>query len=86
VRHEPDPGAATQSGSAGTRRGAPGPTDVRSLALTVLAVIASIVILQYAQVVIIPIVLGILISHALEPWSPASSAGRSCGRSPLRLY
>jgi len=45
----------------------PGPTDVRSLALTVLAVIASIVILQYAQVVIIPIVLGILISHALEP-------------------
>ena len=45
----------------------PGPTDVRSLALTVLAVIASIVTLQYAQVVIIPIVLGILISHALEP-------------------
>ena len=45
----------------------PGPTDVRSLALTVLAAIASIVILQYAQVVIIPIVLGILISHALEP-------------------
>jgi predicted PurR-regulated permease PerM len=45
----------------------PGPTDVRSLALTVLAVIASIVILQYAQVVIIPIVLGVLISHALEP-------------------
>jgi predicted PurR-regulated permease PerM len=45
----------------------PAPTDVRSLALTVLAVIASIVMLQYAQVVIIPIVLGILISHALEP-------------------
>jgi predicted PurR-regulated permease PerM len=45
----------------------PAPTHVRSLALTVLAVIASIVMLQYAQVVIIPIVLGILISHALEP-------------------
>ena len=45
----------------------PAPTDVRSLALTVLAVIAGIVMLQYAQVVIIPIVLGILISHALEP-------------------
>ena len=45
----------------------PVPTDVRSLALTVLAVIGSIMMLQYAQVVIIPIVLGILISHALEP-------------------
>jgi predicted PurR-regulated permease PerM len=45
----------------------PAPTDVRSLALTALAIIAAIVMLQYAQVVIIPIVLGILISHALEP-------------------
>jgi predicted PurR-regulated permease PerM len=52
----PEPAAAVE-----------GPTDVRSLALTVLAVIASVVMLQYAQVVIIPIVLGILISHALEP-------------------
>ena len=45
----------------------PVPTDIRSLALTVLAVIAGIVMLRYAQAVIIPIVLGILISYALEP-------------------
>ena len=45
----------------------PAPTDIRSLALTVIAVIGSIVMLRYAQAVIIPIVLGILISHALEP-------------------
>ncbi len=45
----------------------PVPTDIRSLALTVLAIIAGIVMLRYAQAVIIPIVLGILISHALEP-------------------
>ncbi len=45
----------------------PAPTDVRSLALTLLAVIAGVVMLRYAQAVIIPIVLGILISHALEP-------------------
>ena len=43
------------------------PTDIRSFALTVLAVIAVIVMLRYAQAVIIPIVLGILINHALEP-------------------
>jgi predicted PurR-regulated permease PerM len=42
-------------------------TDIRSVALTVLAVIAGIVMLRYAQAVIIPIVLGMLISHALEP-------------------
>jgi len=46
----------------------PAPTDIRSLALTVIAVIGSIVMLRYAQAVIIPIVLGILISHALEPF------------------
>ena len=46
----------------------PAPTDIRSLALTVIAVIGSILMLRYAQAVIIPIVLGILISHALEPF------------------
>ena len=46
----------------------PAPTDIRSLALTVIAVIGSVVMLRYAQAVIIPIVLGILISHALEPF------------------
>jgi predicted PurR-regulated permease PerM len=43
------------------------PVDVRSAALTVLAVIATILLLQYAQAMIIPIVLALLISYALEP-------------------
>jgi predicted PurR-regulated permease PerM len=41
--------------------------DVRSAALTILAVLATILVLQYAQSMIIPIVLGVLISYALEP-------------------
>jgi predicted PurR-regulated permease PerM len=43
------------------------PTDVRSATLTILAVIAVIAILQFAQSVLIPIVLGVLISYALDP-------------------
>jgi len=43
------------------------PVDVRSAALTVLAVIAVVMLLQYAQSMIIPIVLGLLISYALDP-------------------
>ena len=43
------------------------PTDVRSAALTILAVIAVIAVLQFAQSVLIPIVLGVLISYALDP-------------------
>jgi predicted PurR-regulated permease PerM len=43
------------------------PVDVRSLALTVIAFVAIIYFLQFAQVVLIPIVLGILISYALDP-------------------
>src|SRR5262245_1902338 len=43
------------------------PVDVRNLALTVVAIIAGITLLQYAQSVIIPVVLGILISYALDP-------------------
>jgi len=43
------------------------PVDIRSVALTVLAVIAVILLLQYAQAMVIPIVLGILISYALDP-------------------
>jgi len=41
--------------------------NVRSRAMTVLMVLASILVLQYAQGMIIPIVLGVLISYALEP-------------------
>jgi predicted PurR-regulated permease PerM len=43
------------------------PVDIRSAALTALAVLAIVLTLQYAQAVIIPIVLGVLISYALEP-------------------
>jgi predicted PurR-regulated permease PerM len=43
------------------------PVDVRSLALTVIAVVAVIYLLQYAQALLIPIVLGILLSYALDP-------------------
>ena len=43
------------------------PVDIRSAALTILAGLAIILVLQYAQAMIIPIVLGVLISYALEP-------------------
>lgn len=43
------------------------PTDIRSAALTILALIAVILLLQYAQPMLIPVVLGLLISYALDP-------------------
>jgi predicted PurR-regulated permease PerM len=43
------------------------PVDIRSAALTVLAGLAIVLVLQYAQAMIIPIVLAVLISYALEP-------------------
>jgi predicted PurR-regulated permease PerM len=43
------------------------PVDVRSVSLTIIAVVAGVYFLQYAQAVLIPIVLGILISYSLEP-------------------
>jgi len=43
------------------------PVDVRSLALSILAGIALLLVLQYAQTVLIPIVLGLLLSYALSP-------------------
>jgi hypothetical protein len=43
------------------------PLDIRSAALTVLAVIAIVLTLQYAQAMLIPIVMGVLLSYALEP-------------------
>jgi predicted PurR-regulated permease PerM len=45
----------------------PVPTDIRSAALTILVVLALIFVLQYAQAVVIPVVLGVLLSYALEP-------------------
>ena len=41
---------------------------VRNLALTVIAALAVILILQYAQSVLVPIVLGVLISYGLAPF------------------
>jgi predicted PurR-regulated permease PerM len=43
------------------------PVNVRSVALTTIAAIAAVYFLQYAQAVLIPVVLGILVSYALEP-------------------
>jgi predicted PurR-regulated permease PerM len=43
------------------------PVDIRSAALTILAVLAIVLVLQYAQAMVIPIVLGVLISYALDP-------------------
>lgn len=45
----------------------PVPVDMRNAAVTLLAVIAGILVLQYAQSVFIPLVLGLLISYALDP-------------------
>jgi predicted PurR-regulated permease PerM len=42
-------------------------TDIKAIALTVLAVIAVILVLQYAKPVLIPIVIGVLISYVLGP-------------------
>jgi predicted PurR-regulated permease PerM len=43
------------------------PVDVRSVTLTVIAVLGTILMLQYAQPVLIPIVVGILLSYVLGP-------------------
>ena len=43
------------------------PTDVRSVALSILTFVVVIFALQYAQGVLIPIVLAVLVSYALEP-------------------
>jgi predicted PurR-regulated permease PerM len=42
--------------------------DVRNVALNVLAVIAVVLVLQYAQSVLVPIVVGILVSYGLAPF------------------
>ena len=52
-RREPQPASA--------------PLDVRSAALTILAVLATVLVLQYAQSMMIPIVLALLTSYALDP-------------------
>ena len=44
---------------------------VRNLAFTVMAALAVVVVLQYAQSVLVPIVLGVLISYGLTPFVTA---------------
>src|SRR6478735_11613094 len=41
---------------------------VRNLALTVMAALAVMLVLQYAQSVLVPVVLGVLISYGLAPF------------------
>jgi predicted PurR-regulated permease PerM len=55
----PTPEASTQV--------VPAPINVQSLALMVLAILGIILMLQYADAMIIPILLGLLISYALDP-------------------
>lgn len=63
---DPKPQQPEHQGSSGEAR-TQAIVDVRSAALTVLAVLATVLVLQYAQSMVIPIVLGVLISYALEP-------------------
>jgi len=43
------------------------PVDVRGVTLSVIAVLAAILMLQYAQAVLIPLVIGVLIGYVLGP-------------------
>ena len=43
------------------------PIDIRSVTLSVIASLAAVLMLQYAQSVLIPVVLGILIAYTLSP-------------------
>lgn len=43
------------------------PVDVRSISLTIIAALAFVLFLQYAVSILVPIVLGVLISYALSP-------------------
>jgi len=62
----PGPDARTPQPETASPQARP-PTDIRSIALTVIAVIAVVLLLQVAQTVIIPIVLAVLISYAVDP-------------------
>jgi predicted PurR-regulated permease PerM len=64
------------------------PVDIRSAALTVLAGLAIVLALQYAQAMIIPIVLAVLISYALEPvvaWMARRHVPRPLGAAVVLL-
>jgi predicted PurR-regulated permease PerM len=55
------------AGSSGPAQNGKPVVNVRSVALTVLGVLAVVLVLQYAQAVLIPIVVGVLISYGLGP-------------------
>lgn len=58
----------SETGSTGNHTGATAIVDVRNVALNVLSVLAVMLVLQYAESVLIPIVIGILISYGLAPF------------------
>ncbi len=66
MNDSPPPAAAPGNGN-DTQTAVHVPVDIRSVALTVVAVLGVILTLRYAEAMIIPIVLGVLISYALEP-------------------
>jgi predicted PurR-regulated permease PerM len=45
----------------------PMPVDIRSASLTILVVLAAVMFLRWAEAMIIPVVLGVLLSYPLEP-------------------
>jgi predicted PurR-regulated permease PerM len=66
--HRPEePFETATSGSETAAVETPPGTDVNTFALTVLAVIAAVLTLRYAEPVLIPVVLGVLISYVLGP-------------------
>ena len=58
----------SETGSTGNNTGATPIVDVRNVALNVLSVLAVMLVLQYAESVLVPIVIGILISYGLAPF------------------
>ncbi len=67
----------------------PGPLNVRSLSLTIIAIVAIIWLLREAAELLVPLVLGILISYALEPlvaWSTRWHVPRLVGATTVMLF
>ena len=64
------------------------PSDMQSVALVVLAMFASLFVLQWAKVVLIPLMLGVLASYALSPlvnWMEQKRVPRWLGSGVLLL-
>ena len=58
----------------------PAPVGIRSLALTVIAIVAAIFALKYGQQFFIPLVISVLVSYALDPivsWVTRRGVARS---------